>query len=99
MYSYQKFIRDEKLQEKYSELRRSFLEDEDNRLSTSMLTLEKNKTLAQAYKKRLDGFLLSIIEKPIEVDSHHNNPYNPREANTSKHVSKMPFRMNSNTSK
>ena len=68
MYSYQKFMRDEKLQEKYSELRRSFLEDEDNRLSTSMLTLEKNKTLAQAYKKRLDGFLLSIIEKPIEVD-------------------------------
>ena len=29
------------------------------------LILEKNNTLAQAYKKRLDGFLLSIIEKPI----------------------------------
>ena len=61
MYSYQKYVRDEKLIEKCSDIRRQFLKDEENRLSTYSTTLEKNKILIQAYKKRLDGFLLSVI--------------------------------------
>ena len=78
MYSYQKYVRDEKLIEKCSDIRRQFLKDEENRLSTYSTTLEKNKILIQAYKKRLDGFLLSVIEKPIEVSEHRNLSYKPR---------------------
>ena len=97
MYNYQKFLRAEKLQEKCEEIRKSFIKEEKNRNGTPVFIVEKIPTYVQAYKKRLDGFLVSILDKPIDIDEHKSETFKPRQNDRSKDVSHVPFRMNFHT--
>lgn len=51
----------------------------------------------QAYKKRLDGLLVSLIDRPLKVEEHRSKSYKPRPNDKSKDISHAPFRMNFHT--
>lgn len=67
MYNYQTFLREQLINEQCEQIRKKHLNVEMRR--------EKScPSLAHAHKKRVEGFILSAIDKPVPVTQYKNEP-------------------------
>lgn len=65
MYNYQTFLREQSLQKHIEAVKKDH--------HTSSLKRElSSPALVQAHKKRIEGFVLSVIDKPINVSQYKN---------------------------
>ena len=65
MYNYQTFLREKHIDKKCQSIRKEYLKDQNKRQKSTP-------SLAHAHKKRVEGFILSAIDKPIPVSQYHN---------------------------
>jgi|JI6StandDraft_1071083.scaffolds.fasta_scaffold21817_2 hypothetical protein len=47
---------------------------------------ELNCELSDSYRRRIEGFVMSMIDKPVPVQEFRNKKYQPRPEDTSKSV-------------
>lgn len=67
MYNYQTFLREQHLNQQCSAIRREYINAEIKRQQSMP-------ALAHAHKKRVEGFILSAIDKPVPVSQYQNKP-------------------------
>ena len=67
MYNYQTFRREQLINQHYQTIKKQFKITESKRQQSCP-------SLAHSHKKRVEGFILSAIDKPVPVTQYKNDP-------------------------
>lgn len=100
MYNYQTYLKENKLQKKFDQIRKEYYEDIQKNQSTDLFLLtESNPSLIHSHKKRIEGFILAMIEKPNPVRVYEDQHYEPRSPEKSHSIHERSFHLNHTTDK